>query len=61
MSQIELLLDLMYQQLVTKKALTFRIKSLYNNVKDNYSEHILEDMDIAVQQKFSHKDSGANA
>lgn len=52
-SQINLLIDLMYNQLATKKALTYRIKALYENVKQNYPEHVLNDMDIAILQKFS--------
>lgn len=55
-SQINLLIDLMYNQLVTKKALTYRIKALYENVKQNYPEHVLNDMDTAILQKFSKED-----
>lgn len=54
--QINLLLDLMYRQLETKKALTFRIKSLYQNVKQNYPEYVLSDVDAAIREKFSVED-----
>lgn len=56
-SQINQLLDLMYKQLETKKALTYRIKSLYMNIKENYPECILNDVDYAITQKFSKENS----
>ena len=55
-SQINLLIDLMYNQLVTKKALTHRIKALYENVKTNYPDYVINDIDMAVLQKFSKED-----
>lgn len=53
MSQIQTLIEVMYKQLEMKKALTYRIKSLYNNVKKSYPEYVLEDVDVAVKEKFS--------
>lgn len=59
-SQINTLLDLMYNQLEIKRALTFRIKCMYHDVKENYPEHVLEDIDDAIQKKFLKKECDTN-
>lgn len=52
-SQITTLIDVMYNQLKQKKALTYRINSLYENVKKNYPEYVLHDVDSALKEKFT--------